>query len=87
MLNEEQRTRLAVLVADHSEWLDHGRGNYTPDAVREYVNALLAAERERVIEGCAAVCDEYPRRDPAEDGNGYWAAEECAAAIRALKGK
>ena len=45
--------------------------------------ALLAAECER--ERCAKVCDEYPQRDPAEDGNGYWAAAECAAAIRGAK--
>ena len=41
------------------------------------------AERER--EECAQVADEYPNRDPAEDGNGYWAAEEIAKAIRARK--
>ncbi|MCA0214570.1 MAG: hypothetical protein LCH79_15500 [Proteobacteria bacterium] len=32
------------------------------------------------------VCEEYPQRDPAEDGSGYWAANECADAIKeALK--
>ena len=36
------------------------------------------------IEDAAKVCDEYPQRDPAEDGNGYWAAENCYNAIRQL---
>lgn len=36
------------------------------------------------VERCARGCDEDPTRDPGEDGNGYWAAEHCAAAIRAL---
>lgn len=39
---------------------------------------------QEAIEAAARVCDEYPQRDPAQDGNGWWAAEECADAIRAL---
>jgi len=39
------------------------------------------------IEAAAKVCDEYPQRDPAEDGNGYWAANNCADAIRQLGGE
>jgi hypothetical protein len=30
----------------------------------------------------AKLCDEYPLRDPAEYGNAYSAATECAKAIR-----
>jgi hypothetical protein len=45
---------------------------------------LLDAAIDVALEEAAKVCDDYPKRDPAEDGNGYWAAEECAAAIRAL---
>ena len=35
-----------------------------------------------VAERCAGICEDYPSRDPAEDGSGYWAADECANAIR-----
>lgn len=46
--------------------------------------ALHFYERGRLAEreACAKVCDDYPKRDPGEDGNGYWAAENCAAALR-----
>jgi hypothetical protein len=47
--------------------------------------AHARAAVDSALEQAAVKCDEYPLRDPAEDGNGYWAAEECAAAIRALK--
>ena len=47
--------------------------------IDEAVKEAVAEERE----ACAKVADTYPQRDPAEDGNGYWAAEEIAAAIRA----
>lgn len=39
-------------------------------------------ERE-TIDRCAKIAEEYPRRDPGEDGSAYWAAEEIATAIRA----
>jgi hypothetical protein len=51
---------------------------YSADQMRSH--GKLCAERER--ERCAKLCDEYPQRDPGEDGNGYWAAAECAATIR-----
>lgn len=38
-----------------------------------------------ILEEAAKACEEYPKRDPSEDGNGYWAAENCAAAIREMK--
>jgi hypothetical protein len=44
----------------------------------EEIARALLAERER----CARVADDYPKRDPGGDGNGFWAAEEIAAAIR-----
>lgn len=40
----------------------------------------ISTPRE-ALEAAAKVADEYPLRDPGEDGNGYWAAEEIAAAI------
>lgn len=51
------------------------------DWLEKYTSLVQAHTQEQ----CAKVCDDYPKRDPAEDGNGYWAAEECAAAIRAMK--
>ena len=47
--------------------------------------AIWLASRRAALEEAAGVCDDYPKCDPAEDGNGYWAAENCAAAIRVLK--
>lgn len=49
---------------------------------REALEGIAALAEEKEREECAKVCDEYPRRDPAEDGNGYWATQDCAAAIR-----
>lgn len=48
------------------------------------MEAVDLQELKRLAEA-AKVCDQYPQRDPGEDGNGYWAAEECAKSIRALK--
>jgi hypothetical protein len=45
---------------------------------------LVESIRAQTLEQAARVCDEYPQRDPAEDGSGYWAAEECAKTICAL---
>ena len=45
----------------------------------------LEAYKDGVLEEAAGVADNYPDRDPGEDGNGYWAAEEIAKAIRAMK--
>jgi len=53
-------------------------------AYRELVNTIanaVSAERKR----CAKVAEEYKNRDPGEDGSAYWASNEIAAAIRALK--
>lgn len=47
--------------------------------------AMIFSIREAIrltAERCAQLCDQYPERDPAEDGNGYWAAADCAQAIR-----
>ena len=44
--------------------------------------AFVAEARREERERCARIAETYPHRDPAEDGNGYWAAEEIAAAIR-----
>lgn len=50
--------------------------------VDDVLTALIAKVRGGERERCAVICDDYPKRDPAEDGNGYWAAAECAALIR-----
>jgi hypothetical protein len=47
-------------------------------------DAIFLVGKRAGLEQAAKACEDYPMRDPAEDGNGYWAAEECAAAIRAL---
>lgn len=52
-----------------------------PNGTKLYTTPPAAKQMQ---EACAKICDEYPLRDPAEDGNGYWAAEECTKAIRAL---
>jgi hypothetical protein len=46
--------------------------------LRLAIEVAILAERER----CAKIADDYPNRDPGGDGNGYWAAEEIACAIR-----
>ena len=51
--------------------------------LRRFEQAAAAKARAEEREACAQLADAYPQRDPAEDGNGYWAAEEIAAAIRA----
>lgn len=57
-------------------WIDEVEYD-VPNVVREfYIN--------KGLEAAAKVCDGYPQRDPAEDRDGYWAAEECAEAIRNL---
>lgn len=56
------------------------------DSAEFYITLIvkaLADARRWVWEEAAKVADEYPQRDPAEDGNGYWAAQEIAQAIRA----
>lgn len=49
--------------------------------VEAVVVAISEARREAFMEA-AKVADEYPLRDPAEDGTAYWAAEEIAKCIR-----
>jgi len=50
---------------------------FTLEELEAYTNAIL--------EYAAVKCDEYQKRDPAEDGSGFWAAENCAEAIRQEK--
>ncbi len=50
--------------------------------VRAIAHLADAKAREEQRDEDAKVCDGYPQRDPAEDGNGYWAAQECATTIR-----
>lgn len=64
-----------AVSSDAQALIDQGRAELAE------VKKALAEERER----CAKICDEYPLRDPAEDGNGYWAAAECARMIRGAK--
>lgn len=52
------------------------------DLLAQAIEMALGEAVKEEREACAKVADEYPKRDPAEDGNGYWAAEEIAAAIR-----
>ena len=54
----------------------------TLELTQREIGLVWRAARAYQAEQDAKVCDEYPRRDPAEDGSGYWAAEDCAAAIR-----
>jgi hypothetical protein len=55
--------------------------SHAPDLV-DAITTFAAEVREEQREQDARICDEYPQRDPAEDGNGYWAAAECARVIR-----
>lgn len=50
--------------------------------VAEAIHARDTAARKE----CAEIARRYPERDPAEDGNGYWAAEEIATAVEATIG-
>jgi hypothetical protein len=65
----------------YPETFEDGSALYT--MTNEQLSAFAAKIRESEREACAAICDQYPQRDPGGDGNGYWAAEECAMAIRA----
>ena len=47
-------------------------------AIAAHRQKAVADERAR----CAAIAEKYPERDPGEDGSGYWAANEIAAAIK-----
>jgi hypothetical protein len=49
------------------------------------LHAFAQAIHNEALELAAKECENYPKRDPAEDGNGYWASENCAEAIRKLK--
>jgi len=48
----------------------------------ERLSADLVRATAQGMERAAVICDQYPARDPAQDGNGFWAAENCAEAIR-----
>lgn len=55
---------------------------------RGELESLIAFHRAAYADGleqAAKIADTYPKRDPAEDGNGYWAAEEVAKQIRLHK--
>jgi len=62
-------------------------GDYSHGGVR---NAWLGfqlgyqAGAEEMKKSAAKVCADYHKRDPAQDGNGYWAAENCYETIRQL---
>lgn len=60
----------------------HAHKEMDVEFAESIAHALADAER-RGLERAAKVADEYPQRDPAEDGNGYWAAWEIAKTIRA----
>ena len=68
------------LALQYVEWLIPAPHDYagSEDVLTKVIARAIMVERER----CAKVADDYPSRDPAGDGNGYWAAEEIAAAIR-----
>jgi hypothetical protein len=56
----------------------------TADEMRAYGQACADA----AIERCALVCDERANHEALNNrASEKWAAEDCAAAIRALKGK
>mgnify|MGYP001497766092 CR=1 FL=1 len=78
-LPEWAMEKAGTIVKAHED--EHGY--VFPELVAPIALALVEAER-RGIERAAEVADRYPERDPAEDGSGYWAAEEIAAAIRKL---
>lgn len=71
------RARL-IALAEHA-----GPPNAMDTPRAAYRGIAIAAARMALGE-CQRVCDDYPTRDPAEDGSGYWAAAECADRIRAL---
>lgn len=60
---------------------------YTSGATVEQVEVAILTAINEALELAAKECENYPKRDPAEDGNGYWASENCAEAIRKLKVK
>ena len=88
MLNDEQfkllRAKADSYGLSESSWK---RAECATDLLN-FVNTILAAERERVIEMCAAVCD---RRAEDYHMSGHTnradATEIAASEIRALKGK
>jgi len=55
------------------------------DRFRTSFPLIAAQAHNATVEQCAEVADNYPKRDPGEDGSAYWAADEIAAAIRSLK--
>lgn len=87
MLNDEQ-TREIFRLIESRRWCNPNDAAAADDAITDYVESLIAAERERVIEMCAAVCD---RRASDYHMSGHSnradATEIAASEIRALKGK
>ncbi|HWJ47183.1 MAG TPA: hypothetical protein VNS62_05995 [Candidatus Udaeobacter sp.] len=81
LIEELQRTHDEIVE------MDYGKESGVTLLLQRAATALADAYRqgaEAMREAAAKACDEYPRRDPAEDGSGYWAAAECAEQIRAL---
>jgi hypothetical protein len=58
-------------------------GGVVADA--KFVSQAITVAVNEALEMAAKECENYPKRDPAEDGSGYWASENCAEAIRKLK--
>ena len=65
-----------IIDAAHSAWPSTREEAV---AIHATIARAILAERQR----CADVARKYRERDPAEDGSGYWAADEIAAAILA----
>lgn len=78
MMTNEQIERLGVLVYDMVVWSECGRGEYPPNALRDYVQTLLTSERAAAVAECAEICDEFARTTSPVRG------VQLAAAIRKL---
>ena len=52
---------------------------------KDYARAYGMACYEAALDRAARECAAYPRRHPGNDGDGFWAALECATVIRSLK--
>ena len=72
-------------IYDRAAQSDDFEAAATIRELRSENERLRAAGFAEGMERAAVIADEYPLRDPGGDGNGYWAAEEIAAAIRAAK--
>lgn len=87
----------AMSFLEFKEWLNDPESHHEEfykDLQRIFSDSVSKSRLDGLKEGfgsaieeAAMVADKYPQRDPAEDGSGYWAAEEIASSIRELKKK